>query len=1352
MMHWLPIRSEKKFTDVSWCAPKSLLDPEDKVENVSYVMMHLWTSLEIWMGMITCVMMTHVIIPIQIWKEVSASWHMTHFQPSLLDPEDKVENVSYVMMHLWTSLEIWMGMITCVMMTHVIIPIQIWKEVHRCFMTYDASSTFSSGSRRQGWKCVICHDASVNFSWDLNGNDHMCHDDTCDHSHSDLEEKFTDVSWHMTHPQPSLLDPEDKVENVSYVMMHLWTSLEIWMGMITCVMMTHVIIPIQIWKEVHRCFMTYDASSTFSSGSRRQGWKCVICHDASVNFSWDLNGNDHMCHDDTCDHSHSDLKRSSQMFHDIWRILNLLFWIQKTRLKMCHMSWCICELLLRSEWEWSHVSWWHMWSFPFRSEKKFTDVSWHMTHPQPSLLDPEDKVENVSYVMMHLWTSLEIWMGMITCVMMTHVIIPIQIWKEVHRCFMTYDASSTFSSGSRRQGWKCVICHDASVNFSWDLNGNDHMCHDDTCDHSHSDLKRSSQMFHDIWRILNLLFWIQKTRLKMCHMSWCICELLLRSEWEWSHVSWWHMWSFPFRSEKKFTDVSWHMTHPQPSLLDPEDKVENVSYVMMHLWTSLEIWMGMITCVMMTHVIIPIQIWKEVHRCFMTYDASSTFSSGSRRQGWKCVICHDASVNFSSRSEWEWSHVSWWHMWSFPFRSEKKFTDVSWHMTHPQPSLLDPEDKVENVSYVMMHLWTSLEIWMGMITCVMMTHVIIPIQIWKEVHRCFMTYDASSTFSSGSRRQGWKCVICHDASVNFSWDLNGNDHMCHDDTCDHSHSDLKRSSQMFHDIWRILNLLFWIQKTRLKMCHMSWCICELLLRSEWEWSHVSWWHMWSFPFRSEKKFTDVSWCAPDTSLQIQKTRLKMCHMIMMHWLLLRSEKWSHVSWCTDFPFRSEWEVHRCFMMRILNHSSDLRRQGWKCVICHDDTFSTFSSEIWKMIQDVHHDASVNFPFRSEWEVHRCFMMRILNHSSDLRRQGWKCVIMSWWHIFNLLFWDLKNDSGCASWCICELPIRSEWEVHRCFMMRILNHSSDLKRRQVHHDNVSYVMMHWLLLRSEKWSHVSWCTDFPLDLKRSSQMFHDALLNLFRSRRQGWKCVICHDALTSLEIWKMITCVMMHWLPIRSEKKFTDVSWCAPKSLQIQKTRLKMCHMSWCTDFSWDLKNDHTYVMMHWLLLRSEKWSHICHDALTSLEIWKMVIKVSWCTDLSWDMTSNVHMCHDALTSVEMWNMFPNLSCRMHWLLLRSEKWSHICHDALSSLEISRMFTHVSWYTDFSWHLKNALTCVMMHFLLKFHECSHICHDALTSLEIWKMITHMSWCTDFSWDLKNDHTYVMMHWLLLRSEK
>ena len=208
---------------------------------------------------------------------------------------------------------------------------------------------------------------------------------------------------------------------------------------------------------------------------------------------------------------------------------------------------------------------------------------------------------------------------------------------------------------------------------------------------------------------------------------------------------------------------------------------------------------------------------------------------------------------------------------------------------------------------------------------------------------------------------------------------------------------------------------------------------------------------------------------------------------------------------------------------------------------------------------------------------------------------------------------------------------------------------------------------WLLLRSEKWSHVSWCTDLPSDLKKSSQMFHDALLDLFRSRRKGWKCVICHDALTSLEIWKM-------------------------------------------------------------------------------------VIKVSWCTDLSWDMTNNVHMCHDALTSVEIWNMFPNLSCRMHWLLLRSEKWSHICHDALSSLEISRMFTPVSWYTDFSWHLKNALTCVMMHFLLKFHECSHICHDALTSLEIWKRFTHMSWCTDFSWDLKNDHTYVMMHWLLLRSEK
>ena len=184
------------------------------------------------------------------------------------------------------------------------------------------------------------------------------------------------------------------------------------------------------------------------------------------------------------------------------------------------------------------------------------------------------------------------------------------------------------------------------------------------------------------------------------------------------------------------------------------------------------------------------------------------------------------------------------------------------------------------------------------------------------------------------------------------------------------------------------------------------------------------------------------------------------------------------------------------------------------------------------------------------------------------------------------------------------------------------------------------MMHWLLLRSEKWSHVSWCTDFPLDLKRSSQMFHDALLNLFRSRRQGWKCVICHDALTSLEIWKMITCVMMHWLPIRSGKKFTDVSWCAPKSLQIQKTRLKMCHMSWCTDFSWDLKNDSGCASWCICELPIQIWmgsSQMFHDAHP-----KSFFR---------SQKTRLKMCHHVM---------------MHWLLLRSEKWSSCDHDALTS--------------------------------------------------------------------------------------
>lgn len=84
------------------------------------------------------------------------------------------------------------------------------------------------------------------------------------------------------------------------------------------------------------------------------------------------------------------------------------------------------------------------------------------------------------------------------------------------------------------------------------------------------------------------------------------------------------------------------------------------------------------------------------------------------------------------------------------------------------------------------------------------------------------------------------------------------------------------------------------------------------------------------------------------------------------------------------------------------------------------------------------------------------------------------------------------------------------------------------------------------------------------------------------------------------------------------------------------------------------------TQLPWLLLRSEKCAH-----------------VSWCTDLSWDLTNNVHMCHDALTSIEMWKTFTNLSCRIHWLLWRSDKTSDICHDAPTSLEISRISSQMS---------------------------------------------------------------------------
>ena len=101
--------------------------------------------------------------------------------------------------------------------------------------------------------------------------------------------------------------------------------------------------------------------------------------------------------------------------------------------------------------------------------------------------------------------------------------------------------------------------------------------------------------------------------------------------------------------------------------------------------------------------------------------------------------------------------------------------------------------------------------------------------------------------------------------------------------------------------------------------------------------------------------------------------------------------------------------------------------------------------------------------------------------------------------------------------------------------------------------------------------------------------------------------------------------------------------------------------------------------MRWLLWRSEKSSLMCHDAII----------------VFWDL-KNVH------TSVmRHWLLlrFENVhKCAMvHWLFLRNATWSHMCHDALMFLRCVEC-SHVSRCTGSFWDLKIVHTCVMLKWL------------------------------------------------------
>ena len=261
------------------------------------------------------------------------------------------------------------------------------------------------------------------------------------------------------------------------------------------------------------------------------------------------------------------------------------------------------------------------------------------------------------------------------------------------------------------------------------------------------------------------------------------------------------------------------------------------------------------------------------------------------------------------------------------------------------------------------------------------------------------------------------------------------------------------------------------------------------------------------------------------------------------------------------------------------------------------------------------------------------------------------------------------------------------------------------------------MMHWLFFKIWKmFSRVSWCTDVSFRSKQGSpmcmmpwfscvwKMFTNVGMLQWLLLRCEQKALMCHVALTSLEIWK----------------NFTNMSWCADVLLNVLLKSGKssqMCHValtsreiwkrfanvSWCTSFLLrsgkcllachdalaffrDLENCHSCVMMHWLFLGSQKNTNVPWSWWTDfLVAGKCSQMLACCSDFSWDLNRKSLMCHVALTSLEIWKI------------------SLMCHDAL----IFFWGRDVSWCTDFLW---------------RSETCSRMCHGALT----------------FSWDRDNAH--------------
>ena len=334
----------------------------------------------------------------------------------------------------------------------------------------------------------------------------------------------------------------------------------------------------------------------------------------------------------------------------------------------------------------------------------------------------------------------------------------------------------------------------------------------------------------------------------------------------------------------------------------------------------------------------------------------------------------------------------------------------------------------------------------------------------------------------------------------------------------------------------------------------------------------------------------------------------------------------------------------------------------------------FPMEIWKMFSLMCHDSLMFF-----WDlgnVHSCVMVHLYSFEmlnmfthvswcgAFLVKSG-KCSQM--WH-FALTFLEIWKMFAHVSWCthfaIWEMFTHVSWCT--CFLLRSWTCSL-----------MCYVAL-----------------DFSWDLKKTRRA-----QRMTRTRVRMMKMLQRLNMIQMMPMTGMIKMMRMNqWWDTAEDKEETEngmdddfddkekdwsaqikspqlITWANGNRYPKRPPRSRM--MDSCTIWTPSARINYTAnfapqngykaevtpagaTQLPWLLLRSEKCAH-----------------VSWCTDLSWDLTNDIHMCHDALTSIEMWKTFTNLSCRMHWLLLRSDKTSDICHDAPTSLEISRICSQMS---------------------------------------------------------------------------